>query len=495
MNKAGLRALIYNRVSSDPTGRRVSVESQNVENRAFCDRLEWQVAATVTDNDRSASRYAVKEREGYAEVRDSLAGQRHGRIDVLVCWESSRAQRDLGDYVALRDLCAAYRVLLAYKGRVYDLTQGDDRFATGLDALVDEREAERIRDRLLRGQRTSAAKGRPHGVTPYGFVRLHDTATGKLIGQEIDPDTAPVVRDLVARVLDGDTLYAIAADLNERGVPTPQSQQNQRAGREEWAGHGWTSSKIRRVLTRTAVIGVRTHHGVPHESATWPELVSEADWQRVQAVLANPSRRYSRGTAPAHLLSGIAECGVCGAWLRPQSNRGRPVYQCHGITPTSPKGHVSRPREPLEAMVVHQVLRQLAKPTFLADLAALEVDPRPAAAAAEVAALRARLADFEQKAIVGDVTPEGFSRIEAGLLPRIAEAQARAVPTTVSPDVVGLAGPDAAARWAELARHPDGMVRQRGVVRHVVRIVVNRSAWPRGRRGFDRDSVALTWRQ
>ncbi|HVL85053.1 MAG TPA: recombinase family protein, partial [Pseudonocardia sp.] len=64
-SNAPKRAIIYTRVSSDPSGRRVSVASQEAENRAFCQRQGWTVVDVVTDNDRSASRFAVQQREGY----------------------------------------------------------------------------------------------------------------------------------------------------------------------------------------------------------------------------------------------------------------------------------------------------------------------------------------------------------------------------------------------------------------------------------------------
>src|SRR5688572_5231111 len=100
---APLRALIYNRVSSDPSGRGLSVASQETENRAYCQREGWRVVAAVTDNDLSASAWATKSRPGFTEVQRRIVA---GDVDVLVCWEASRAYRDLAAYTLLRELCA-----------------------------------------------------------------------------------------------------------------------------------------------------------------------------------------------------------------------------------------------------------------------------------------------------------------------------------------------------------------------------------------------------
>ena len=89
------------------------------------------MADVLTDNDRSASRFATKDRPQYARLGKVL---RPG--DVLVVWGPSRAGRSLEHYVDLRRLCTERGVLLSYSGKLFDLDDGDDRFATGLDALI-----------------------------------------------------------------------------------------------------------------------------------------------------------------------------------------------------------------------------------------------------------------------------------------------------------------------------------------------------------------------
>src|SRR5688572_13876924 len=163
-----MRAVIYTRVSSDPNDTGRSVEQQEAECRQVCAREGWTMVKVFSDNDRSASRHARKDRPGYTQVKQFLDS---GGADVLVLWEGSRAQRDLRDYLKLRDLCAERGVSYNYSGRTYDLTRTDDRFSTGLDALLAEREADVTRDRVLRGVRANMASGRPYGRLLYGYRR------------------------------------------------------------------------------------------------------------------------------------------------------------------------------------------------------------------------------------------------------------------------------------------------------------------------------------
>jgi len=465
----------------------VSVDSQDVENRAWCEREGIEVAASISDNDRSASRVAVKQREGYLQVRQALAGRVYGRIDFLVVWESSRAQRDLADYVELRELCTTYNVMLAYKGRVYDLSTGDDRFTTGIDALVDEREAERIRERVLRGHRNSAAQGRPRNGVPYGYRRVYDEKSGYLRDQVPDPDTAPIVQEIVARVLGGETLYGIVQDLNQRGVPTPH-------GRKTGTVGTWQSATIRSLLRSRSMTGVRTHNGQVHAEATWEPIVSTTDWVRAQEVLADPVRaRHHRGVAVKNLLSGIASCSVCGAWCRPASNRGYPSYMCagHGPGSTHGKGHVTIRQAPLDELVEKVVIGYLSRPDVAERLFAPEQDDGGVSEAlAELADLRARLAAFiESAGSPGGISPMALAEVEARLRPQIAAAEQRAVPRSLPAPVAAMVAGDPRRVWDDEL----DIARRRQVVRFLMRVTILKSSQAHGARGFDPSRVRVQW--
>lgn len=488
---AAWRVLIYNRASADKAGQRVSVESQDTENRAWCAREGWHVVAAVSDSNRSASRYARRQREGYQQILDGLADGRWGRVDALVLWESSRGERGLDGHLQLRRLCERLSVKLAYKGRILDMNDGDDRFTAGLDALLDEREAERARERTKRSHEASVRAGKPRGVVPYGYLREYAPGSGHMLKQIPDPQTAPVVQGIVADILAGQTLYAVAQRLNLDGVLTPQQLRGERRGvAVERAG--WTSSMIRNLLRKRSLMGERTHNGMVTGQGTWEPIVEPETWRTVQEILADPARaRYHGGREAKWLLSGLARCAVCGAWLRPLRHGSRMLYVCAGLTPSSPKGHVARAQEPLDAFVTVHVVRMLADPRLPGAIASVRAGDSDRVMAVErrLADLEAQLAAAKRAVLAGKISFDSFGEFETELQAGIAAARLeRGRPAPVSPQVAGLMSPDAGKLWAGIQHDVE---LQRLVVRELVVVSVGRSTLPRGSRGFDDSSVRV----
>jgi site-specific DNA recombinase len=461
-----VRAAIYTRVSSDPNERGRSVAEQEAECRAVCERNGWEVTAIFTDNDRSASRYATKDRVQYQRLIEHVEA---GDCDVLVTWEASRAQRDLMAYARLRDLCERKRVLLSYSGRTYDMSEADDRFGTGLDALIAERESDQTRKRVLRAVRANAAKGRPHGRLLYGYRREYDPATRQLLGQVPDEQTAPVVREAARRVLAGETPYAVAQDFNRRGIPTPSG-----------AVRGWDLTQVRRLCVNPGYAALRVHQGQVVGDADWPPLLDPATHHSLVARLGDPTRRSQRDSAIRHLLSGIAVCGVCDGRIRVQKNRGFLAYLCvDGF-------HVSRRQDQADALVEAVTVARLQRPDIL-ELLTDDDDEAVIAALTEAREKRARLDGFYDAAAAGNLSPAALARIEATLLPEIAAAERRAQRVGLPPLVADTAGPSAADRWDALS-----LPQRREVIKALMTVRILPTG--RGVREFNPEHIEITWR-
>lgn len=481
-----MRAVIYARVSSDKSGRAKSVAEQVEECRDVCEANGWNIFEIVTDNSIGASRHSGgRRRPGYERLQQVLKAG-----DVLVQWESSRGTRNLAEYVDMRDLCAERNVLWCFKNRIYDPSHGDDRFMTGLDALRDEAEAERIRDRVLRASRARARTGAPHGKMPYGYTRrvVDDRGTTEWVP---DPVTAPIVREIIHGILGGQTIYAIARDLNERGIPGPG----------EGVNSTWLTRRIRTLVLTPTYAGKRVHKGEIVGDATWEPLITEDEHRRLVALLNDPRRLTNprRGNAPHHLLSGIAVCGVCGdalVWRGPRSTaRGEklPKYVCKlGY-------HVGRRADKVDEKVNNWMVSLFSDPRMREELAPAEGDDQDqhyGEALARVQELRQRLEVFYADAADGKISTSGLSAIEARMIPQIEAAEAE----VTAARGVAVSGP-LAQLVSDCASEPDTkawwesqtLEVRRAAIRAAVDVVVLPQP-PMGRRWDDR-FVQVSWRQ
>ncbi len=428
-----LRAAIYARVSFDKTGQARSVEEQEDECRAECARRGWAVVEPVfSDNSFSATRRAHKARPSFEALSRFLAT---GQADVLVVWAASRAQRTLDEYVDLRRLCADNKVKWSYSGSIYDLTDGTDRFRTGLDALVAEREAENLRDATVRAVERRARYGEVHGPLPDGFKVVYDPNTGKATDHVIDPERAPIVREAVRRILAGESAYAVSKDFNARGIRTKH-------------GKPWTGANLARRIQSPSLAGFRVFRGETIEvTAKWPELITREEHYRVKALYSDPSRRDNReGSRVKHLGSGIYLCGVCNAPLRSLSrarkDKSRQLrYVCHS------NFCVQRDAERLDTYVGDVATRFLSRPDVLADLDEIEADDTVADAITEAARLKGQLDDARAKVESGELTLDDLAYFRRKWEPKLREAESRAKPRWLPTAVHDVAGPAAGARW------------------------------------------------
>lgn len=454
-------------------GNERSVEEQETESLATCAREGWDVDKVFREPDRSASRHARKERPEY---NDTIAYLRAGKADVLVVWESSRAQRDLAAYVKLRDVCAETGTLYSYKGRTYDLSKGEDRFTTGLDALLDERESEVTRDRILRSVRANAAAGRPHGPAGYGYAREYDPVSKALVRQYPHPEQAPIIREMVSMRLAGKSLRAIVATLNDRGVPAPN-------------GSGvWHPSAVRRILLNPAYAGLRVFQGEVIGDAVWPAIITEDEHYRLRQLMNVPSTAQS--TTAKYLLSGIATCGkiVDGRECGNKCYVHQPARSRKQTYSPLPCRHVARNMDAVDKHVTGVAVLALSIRPDGPELLGLEQSAGDADdAQRELAELRARLdAHYEQSA-AGKLSAGGLARVEALLLPQIEQAEQAARDPGLPPVVYDVVNPDPDVVWERWRALP--MDTKRLLVRTMLAVTI--LPLPRGRRNYPYDPASV----
>jgi site-specific DNA recombinase len=462
-----MKTAIYTRVSQDGRGDARSVGEQEKECRAWVAREGWDEIGLWSDNDRSASKYAKKQRPGWQALTARLD---EGGVDALVVWEPSRATRDRRVWAALAATCEERGIRFGCNGRLYDLNDPDDAFQLDLFFALATRESGTTRKRVLRSMRGAAAAGRPHGKLLYGYRRVYREGRNgpELVEQVVDEDKAAVVREAARRIMQGEALYKVARDFNDRAIPAPR-------------GATWDPTQIKRLCINPAYIAKRTHKGVVVGDGLWPAILDEQTFYSCVSRLSDPSRLTHDGRGVQHLLSGIAVCGVCDGRVRVQKNRSHLAYLCvDGF-------HVSRKKQDVEDFISALVIERLSRPDLASLMAPRDTDDGAATAAAEAAELRARLEAFYDEAATGGLSPSALARIESRLLPQIQDAEKRARRSHSAPLLDAVAGPDAGETWSRLS-----LEQKRELIGLLCTIRILRGT--PGARSFDPNTVEIVWR-
>jgi site-specific DNA recombinase len=335
MATAAIRAGIYARISSDREGDGLGVARQIEDCERLAERKGWQVVEQYVDDDVSA--WSGKKRPQYVRSLEDLEA---GAIDGLLVYDLDRLHRQPSELEAFIDLCARLRLsnVASVSGDI-DLTTSDGQFQARILGAVAKKESDDKSRRIRRKHEEIAASGRVSGggSRPYGYE--DDKLT-------VRPAEAAIVVECAKRLLAGEPVRSIAADLIASGVPTS-------------TGGKWSPQTLTRMLKSARISGQREHKGEIVATAAWPGIISVEDGTAIRALLANPERRTNKA-ARRYLLGGILVCSHCGERLvaRPRSG-GQRRYACAKGPGFSGCGKTYINADDVEAFVIEAVLHRL----------------------------------------------------------------------------------------------------------------------------------------
>jgi DNA invertase Pin-like site-specific DNA recombinase len=215
------------------------------------------------------------------------------------------------------------------------------------------------------GARFQSAKERaikagiPVGDPPIGYRRGADRRL------ELDPDTAPLVRELYELRARGERAATLSDLLTER------------------TGRRWSLTGVERILeNRLYATGRLEYGGIVSDFAAEP-VVDDALWHAVQRVSLQPRAPRGTGTSSGWLLTGLVRCASCGGAMSPHTTTHTRAsgarktyrrYRCRNRA-CADKGNVQADR--LERWVIIETLRvehELETLTTGPDLDGLEAE-------------------------------------------------------------------------------------------------------------------------
>ena len=391
-------AALYARVSSDRQDVDLSVSAQLRALKEYAKANDYSVAREYVDEAESGR---VADRPQFREMIEE-GGKPKAPFDVILVWKFSRFTRK-------REHAVAFKSQLRRKGiRVVSITEQAEDNATGrlLEGIiesVDEYYSENLAQEVVRGMREAASRGFFLGSNaPFGYrkIKVSDGAKERPT-LEVDPATAPVVKELFEKSLRGSGLKELCKELNDRGITN--------------RGKRWYKGTLHYVLrneayTGTAVWGKnskgeKAQDPVRVEEA-WPALVSRELFEDVQQAMSDRAPKVQRPgrVGSKFLLSGLLKCGVCG---RPYSAQGAKsgqfaYYICGTLfregAGTCSARYLNAPR--LETFVVEKIReRILNEETIVAlvTLVAEEIDAMAGELSGRLEVVEAELSDVRKR--------------------------------------------------------------------------------------------------
>lgn len=473
-----LRAVLYLRVSLDRYARlrlkagaedRGSIPRQERAGRDLIDhRPDWTLAAVKFDPE-SASMFAKREREQWPEVLEMIES---GQCDVVVLWESSRADRKLTTWSAFLDLCLERGVLIHIMDHdtTYDVRKPRDWEILADEGVRNARESRKISSRMRAAKADLREQGRPEGAITYGYRSVYDPETGILLRREPDEHAAEV-RWMFNEFAGGMKVKTLIAEMRAR-----------------YPHRTWSGSGIRGMLANPRYVAL-IRDGDELRPAQWEPLVEIEVWRGIQARLEANRAQGWRSAAVRHLCSNlaVAPCGALVNWQRPapSDSRRHAFYRCGGDRCVGIRA------DWLDDYVAAKVVAYWANQELRAAREA-----RARASSADLDALRREETRLEDRlkeigrssAHLPIQTVVGMTESVAGELAEVQERIKVATPVPLAPLLEGDGLEEVAAAWAALTEAGAiGVQREivRGTLQHVRVLPRGRGRW----REFDPATV------
>jgi len=463
----GAAVAVYARISQDRSGQELGVKRQLADCRAEAERRGWTVAEEYVDDDLSA--YSGKKRPAYERMLGDLA---EGRRDAVIVWHMDRLHRRPAELEGFVDTCtrAGVRDVVTLSGDI-DLAKGDGLLMARLLAAVAANESDSKRRRGARKALEIAQTGRPlmGGSRPFGF--LDDRVTHH-------PAEAPVMRDLAARALAGETLISLTTWLQAEGIKTV-------------GGNEWRTNTVRQFLTNPRTWGMRVHRGQVIGTGTWEPIITPEQGERLRRLLLDPARRTNR-SARRYLLTGMLRCGKCGNRLYSTPKNGVRRYGCASGPDARGCGGVFIYAEMLEQFITEAVLYRLDSPDMHQVITGEGPDQEQTGTLADaIQADTGQLDDLAATWADGQISKAEWltarTRIEARLQAN-RHAFARLTHRDAVADYIGR-GDELRSQWAGL-----NLSRQVAIVKAVLNQATILPAKTPGRHGLDPERVQPDWR-
>lgn len=223
------QAIGYIRVSSAQQAQEgVSLEAQQAKIEQWCLANGYELVNVFKDEGISGKR--MDTRQG---LQDALATLKRG--NAFVFYSMSRVARSTKDMLSIGELITKKKADMVSVIENFDTTTATGKMMFQMLAVLAEFERNLVGERTATVLQNKKANNQKYcNKTPYGFKRVDDRL--EQVKQEVK-----VVAEIQQARAKGQTLQAIADNLNSRGIPTKTNKQ-------------WQPATIHLLLQRSALV-------------------------------------------------------------------------------------------------------------------------------------------------------------------------------------------------------------------------------------------------
>ena len=272
--------------------------SHNQKEESIEQQVEECMAFAAANNIRIIEVYADKAISGKTDKRKSfqrmMRDAEKREFTVVIAYKSNRIARNMLNALSYENRLESFGIRTLYAKEEFGDTAAG-RFALRTMMNVNQFYSENMAEDIRRGMADNAADCKVNGRLALGYKNVGGYYA-------IDEATAPIVREIYERFLNGETFASIAADLNARGIRTHY-------------GNPWNKNSFHRLLQNDNYIGTYRHSGIVKENGI-PAIITKEVFYAVQERLEKKKSAKGRKRDNAdYLLTGKLYCGHCKSFM------------------------------------------------------------------------------------------------------------------------------------------------------------------------------------
>ncbi|MFQ8330415.1 recombinase family protein [Streptococcus pyogenes] len=319
------KVAIYVRVSTtNQVEEGYSIDEQKAKLTSYCDIKDWNIYEIYTDGGFSGSN---TERPALEKlIRDA----ERKLFDTVLVYKLDRLSRSQKDTLFLiEDVFIKNGIEFLSLQENFDTSTPFGKAMIGLLSVFAQLEREQIKERMQLGKlgRAKSGKSMMWARTSYGYNYQKETGT-----LDINPAQSLVVKYIFERYLAGRSITKLRDDLNDK---YPKDID-------------WNYRAVRMILANPVYCGYNQYKGQVYPGNHEP-IITEEDFNKTQEELKIRQNTAAEKFNPRpfqakYMLSGIAQCGYCGAPLTitlgtKRKDGSRNIrYQCKNRFPRTTRG-------------------------------------------------------------------------------------------------------------------------------------------------------------